>query len=290
MTSTVGVVVLTQGTRPADLRHALASVQAQRGVELDIVVVGNGWEPVDLPTGVRGHGLPENIGIPAGRNAGTSLVSGEYLLFVDDDAALLGDDFLERGLAKFLDDPELGILQPRVVSTDGSAPTRWIPRLRKGDPARSSNAFSLWEGVVLARRNAYDAVGGWPAEFFYAHEGIELAWRFWDSGYQVWYAGDLECSHPPINPTRHAAYFELNARNRVWLARRNLPWVFAIPYVVSWTLVQMLRTLSSAQTRSGFLPWWRGWLAGWTENPGERRVIKWRTIAKMTRLGRPPVI
>ena len=49
----VGVVILTQGTRPADLARGIRSMQAQQGVALDIVVVGNGWEPEGLPDGVR---------------------------------------------------------------------------------------------------------------------------------------------------------------------------------------------------------------------------------------------
>ena len=54
---TVAVVVLTQGTRPVELRHGLESVLAQQGVHTDIVVVGNGWDPATadpaLPDGVR---------------------------------------------------------------------------------------------------------------------------------------------------------------------------------------------------------------------------------------------
>ena len=59
-----GVVVLTMGQRPDDLRRGLESVLAQEGVTTDVVVVGNGWVPVDLPDGVRGHALPENVGHP----------------------------------------------------------------------------------------------------------------------------------------------------------------------------------------------------------------------------------
>lgn len=62
----VGVVVLTQGTRPDDLAAGLASVLAQEGVTLDVVCVGNGWEPDGLPDTVRAVALPENLGIPAG--------------------------------------------------------------------------------------------------------------------------------------------------------------------------------------------------------------------------------
>ncbi|MCQ7029857.1 hypothetical protein MRO55_25460, partial [Escherichia coli] len=67
---TFGCVLLTMGRRPEDLRLALDSRLAQRGVELDIVVVGNEWEPTGLPDGVRGVGSPVNLGIPAGRNLG----------------------------------------------------------------------------------------------------------------------------------------------------------------------------------------------------------------------------
>ena len=72
-----GVVVLTMGNRPDDLNHGLASLLRQREVDLDVVVVGNGWQPVDLPNGVKAKGLAFNLGIPAGRNAGVPLVEGE---------------------------------------------------------------------------------------------------------------------------------------------------------------------------------------------------------------------
>ncbi|MEJ7757007.1 MAG: glycosyltransferase [Nocardioidaceae bacterium] len=162
MTPRVGVVVLTQGKRPDDLRVAVESVLAQSAVDLDVVCVGNGWEPAGLPGEVRTLALAENVGIPAGRAAGVPHVNGELLLFIDDDARLLDDDFLSDVAARFAADPHLGIVQPRVDSPGPtSAPTRWIPRMRKGDPRHSSPVFSLWEGVLVARRAAYDASGGW---------------------------------------------------------------------------------------------------------------------------------
>ena len=291
MTPRVGVVVLTQGKRPDDLRVAVESVLAQSAVDLDVVCVGNGWEPAGLPGGVRTLALAENVGIPAGRAAGVPHVNGELLLFIDDDARLLDDDFLSDVAARFAADPHLGIVQPRVDSPGPtSAPTRWIPRMRKGDPRHSSPVFSLWEGVLVARRAAYDASGGWGAPYFYAHEGIELAWRVWDAGYTVWYAGDLRCEHPAIDPARHRAYFRLNARNRVWLARRNLRWPFSWLYVGSWTAVQLVRTVRRPATWGSLRPWWGGWLEGWRSDPGGRRPLRWSTIWRMTRLGHPPVI
>lgn len=70
MTPAFGCVVLTTGRRPAELRAAVDSLLAQRGVTVDVVVVGNGWEPAGLPARVKALALAEDRGIPAGRNAG----------------------------------------------------------------------------------------------------------------------------------------------------------------------------------------------------------------------------
>ena len=286
----VGVVVLTQGRRPADLAAALEAVRCQRGVTTDVVVVGNGWQPSGLPDGVRSVALPVDDGIPAGRNAGTDLVSGGVLLFLDDDARPASPDFLLRALAALAAEESLGLLHPRVDATHGEAPTRWIPRVRKGDPRRSSPAFVLWEGATVVRREALLAAGGWPEVYRYAHEGIELVWRVWDAGYAVRYVGDLVALHPPIDPTRHETYHRSNARHRVWLARRNLRWPFSWLYVTTWTLVQLVRSARGGAARTGLRPWLAGWWEGWRVDPGGRRPLRWSTVWRMTRLGRPPVV
>jgi len=284
----VGVVVLTQGRRPAELDRAIRSVLAQREVTPDVVVVGNGWQPERLPAGVGALGLPENVGIPAGRNAGVPSVSGDLLLFLDDDATLTDPDFLVRAVHRFDDDPDLGLLQPRVDGPGGvPGPRRWTPRMRVGDRQRSSPVFSVWEGAVVVRRSVFERTGGWPEPFFYAHEGIELAWRVWDAGAVVRYAGDLAVEHPLTVTTRHRDFYRLNARNRVWLAKRNLPWVLGVPYVLVWTALQVGR---SARAPATLLPWFRGWAEGWRADAGPRRPLRWGTIMRMTRHGRPPVV
>lgn len=288
MEPTVGVVLLTQGTRPAELARALDSLLAQRQVDLDVVVVGNGWQPTALPGSVGALALPENEGIPAGRNRGAGRVAGQYIFFLDDDASLPSDSFIFDAVAKIKVDPSIGLIQPRVVDASGATnPRRWIPRIRKGSAEHSSSVFSVWEGAVLLPREVFDATGGWGEPYFYAHEGIELAWRVWDQGLRSWYAGDLIANHPAITPTRHADYYRLNARNRVWLAKRNLPWVLVPIYVGTWTAVQLLRF---ARNREGWKSWWAGWREGWSITPAGRRGIKWVTVWRMSGSGRPPLI
>ncbi|GAA1056766.1 glycosyl transferase [Agromyces luteolus] len=284
--------MLTMGRRPVELMRGIRSVLDQQDVDVDVVCVGNGWDPATaeppLPAEVRTLHLPENLGIPAGRNRGVPEVAGGVLFFLDDDAYLPSPTFLADGCRLLAARADLGLVQPRVVDPTGlESPRRWIPRIRKGDPAHSSDVFSCWEGAVLMPRPAFEASGGWADPFFYAHEGIELAWRVWDAGYRAWYAGDLEAAHPVIDPARHAYYHRLNARNRVWLARRNLPAILVPCYVGSWTAIQVLRWF---RRPAALRAWFAGWRAGWREDPGERRPMRWRTVLRMALAGRPPVV
>ena len=285
----IGCVVLTTGTRPRELELALDSLLAQRGADLDVVVVGNGWEPAGLPPAVRGVGLAVNQGATAGRNAGVPHTDGELLFFLDDDASLAEPNALERVAARFESDPRLGLLQLRVDPLDGGRPPRdWVPRLRAGDPRRSGEVTAVWEGAVAIPRRVFDDVGGWPAPFRIVHEGIDLAWRVMDAGYRVEYAGDIAVRHPvpaPV-PARHAYSLELGVRNRVWLARRHLRFPLALTYVGSFTLRALLRARSAGDLRAIA----KGLREGVSQPCGERKPLSARTLWRMTRAGRPPVV
>jgi GT2 family glycosyltransferase len=284
----VGAVVVTQGTRPAELARCLNSLRRQREITLDVVVVGNGWQPSGLPDDVRGVSLPENVGPPAGRNAGVPAVAGSLLFFLDDDAALEDDTALARAARSFAASPRCGAAQFRIVDPDGSTQRRWVPRLRVGDPTRSGPAFALCEMAVMARREAFDAVGGWPGEFFFCHEGVDLTWRLWDAGWEVCYAADLVARHPRTPPTRHGdVFYRLNARNRVWVARRNLPAALVPMYLLLRGALTLARI---AGDRAAVRVWLAGFVEGWRSDPGPRRPMRWRTVARLARLGQPPIV
>jgi GT2 family glycosyltransferase len=285
--STVGAVVLTQGARPAQLAAALESLRSQAGVTTDVVVVGNGWMPEGLPEGMRGVALAEDRGIPAGRNAGVPEVRGDLLFFLDDDARLASLDALARVAARFAAEPDLGLLQLRVLPDgDGAPPRDWVPRLRVGDRARSSDVTAVWEGAVAIPRTLFEQVGGWPGAFRAGHEGIDLAWRVMDAGRRVHYAGDVAVLHAPYAPAGRDERVYLGARNRVWLARRHLPVPLGALYVASFALRMLPLLRSRTRARAAL----RGYRAGLREPCGERRPLRARTLWRMTRAGRPPVI
>ena len=279
-------MVLTQGRRPRELHRAVESLHAQRGVDVDVAVVGNGWTPDGLPDRVHTVALDEDAGIPAGRNAGVPEVTGDLLFFLDDDAALADTDALARVEAKFVADPSLGLLQLRIVP-DGPGPAarEWVPRLRVGDPARSSDVTHVWEGAVAIPRRVFDEVGGWPGDFRFVHEGVDLAWRVMDAGYRVHYAGDVTAVHPPYRPARNEYGYYFGARNRVWLARRYLPLPLGALFVATFVVRALPRLSSVDRLRRAA----RGYRDGMKGPCGPRRRLRARTLLRMTLAGRPPV-
>jgi GT2 family glycosyltransferase len=255
MTAHFGCVLLTTGRKPADLRLAVDSLLRQRGVETDVVVVGNGWAPEGLPDGVRGVHVAVDEGIPAGRNAGVPHARGELLFFLDDDASLRDDDALARVAALFEADPALGLVQLEVAPRDGGAPLRdWVPRLRVGDRSRAGDVTVVWEGAVAARRSVFEAVGGWPAPFRFVHEGIDLGWKVMDAGSRVFYAGGIVALHPVTGAPPHGYSFYFGARNRVWLARRHLPAPLAVLYVANFVLRSLPRLRSRRAVQEALRP------------------------------------
>lgn len=280
-------VILTRGDRPDELNGAIASVLAQEDIEPEVVVVSNGAGEIELPDECRLVVSRENLGIPGGRNLGAANTSHPVIFFLDDDAAYGAVDVAANVLEAFETDASLGIISMRLRDPDtGRSERRHVPRLRVGDPSHSSYVTSFLGGACAIRRVVFERCGPYPKEFFYSHEESDLGWRALDAGFRIGYRGDLTVLHPAAAPSRHPEYHFRSARNRVWLARRRLPWPVAVVHVAVWTL----RSLVGAGSRTGRRDVWRGFRAGWRESPGERSPIAWRTVWEMTRLGRPPLV
>jgi GT2 family glycosyltransferase len=294
MTSSLklGAVVITMGTRPDELRALLESVAGQDGDPIEVVVVGNGAPVVDVPAGVRTVELPENLGIPGGRNVGIEAFGPggsdvDVLLFLDDDGLLPDTGTARLVREAFEADPGLGIVSFRIADPEtGLTQRRHVPRLRASDPMRSSRVTTFLGGANAVRTKVLGEVGGLPDDFFYAHEETDLAWRALDAGWSIEYRADMLLLHPAMPPSRHAVYHRMVARNRVWVARRNLPAPLVPLYLAVWILLTLLRRPSLPALKA----WFGGFAEGWRTPCGPRRPMRWRTVWRLTRLGRPPVI
>ncbi|MFC7976533.1 glycosyltransferase family 2 protein [Streptomyces cinereoruber] len=287
----IGVAVLTMGTRPTELRALLDAVADQDEPAARIVVVGNGTGTLpELPEGVAGVELPENRGVTGGRNVALDTLRsfGDVDVVVDlDDDGLLVDRDVFRRLADLYDgDPALGVVSFRIADETGETQRRHVPRLGAKDPLRGGEVTTFLGGGHGLSMRMLDEIGGWPEDFFFAHEETDLAWRALDAGWKVVYEPKLLLQHPKTSPARHAVYHRMTARNRVWLAKRNLPALLVPVYLGVWTLLTLARTRSLP----GLGAWFAGFAEGIRHPAGPRTPIRWSTVLRMTRLGRPPVI
>lgn len=286
----VGVAVLTMGDRMPALRALLESVAKQDEPAAAVVVVGNGCALPDLPPGVVGVELSQNLGVSGGRNVAWHRLRelGDIDVLVDlDDDGLLPDADVIRTIADLYEAGDrLGIVSFRIADETGETQRRHIPRLRAKDPMRRGLVTTFLGGGHALSMRMLEQTGGWPDAFFFTHEETDLAWRALDAGWDVLYEPALVLQHPKTSPARHAVYYRMTARNRVWLAKRHLPAPLVPAYLAVWILLTVARTRS--------IPGLRSWLAGFAEgvrtSGGPRRPMRWSTVVRMTRLGRPPVI
>ncbi|MDX2291123.1 MULTISPECIES: glycosyltransferase family 2 protein [Streptomyces] len=287
----VGVAVLTMGTRPAELGALLDSVARQDEPPARVVVVGNGTGSLpELPEGVTGVELPENRGVTGGRNVAIDTLRSfgdvDVLVDLDDDGLLVDTDVFRRLVDLYETEPELGVVSFRIADETGETQRRHIPRLGAKDPMRGGEVTTFLGGGHGLSMPMLDRIGGWPEDFFFAHEETDLAWRALDAGWRIKYAPELLLQHPKTSPARHDVYYRMTARNRVWLAKRNLPAALVPLYLAVWVLLTVARTRSARGLRA----WFAGFAEGLKAPAGPRRPMRWSTVLRMTRLGRPPII
>ncbi|WP_406149587.1 glycosyltransferase family 2 protein [Streptomyces sp. NBC_01012] len=286
----IGVVIVTMGNRPGELDELIASVGKQDVPPTRIVLVGSATPLTDVAHDVTKIPLDENPGCPGARNVGLAalLDAGDVDVAVelDDDGCLVADDVFRRIQRLYASDPGLGIVSFRIADEQGETQRRHVPRLRAGDPMRRGLVTSFLGGGHALSVPMLRQIGTWAGEFRFGHEESDLAWRALDHDWKILYEPDLVLRHPKTSPARHAVHYRFTARNRVWLARRRLP----LPLVPVYLGVWILLTLARIRSLTGLKAWCGGFAEGVRTPCGPRRPMRWRTVWRMTRLGRPPVI
>ncbi|WP_037625401.1 glycosyltransferase family 2 protein [Streptomyces aureus] len=292
----IAVAVVTMGNRPAEVDALLTSVAKQDVVPARIVIIGNGCplpefaERLGLPGEVTTIEVDDNLGCPGGRNVGLSRLREfgdvDVVVELDDDGLLVDGDVLRKVRDLYAARPRLGIVGFRIADENGETQRRHVPRVGAKDPMRGGPVTGFLGGGHALSMPMLAETGDWPAEFFFAHEETDLAWRAIDAGWTVLYEPELLLQHPKTSPARHAIYYRVTARNRVWLTRRRLPLALIPVHLGIWIVLTLLRTRSVGGLRA----WFGGFAEGLRRSGGERRPMRWRTVWRLTRLGRPPVI
>jgi glycosyltransferase involved in cell wall biosynthesis len=142
----------------AFLAEAIASIRAQEGADIEIIVVDDGSTDAsaEIAQKIPGIHLHRQLqsGVAAARNAGLALSRGRYIAFLDaDDVWLPGK--IAAQLAALADHPDAAysLTQVRHVDISGAA----SPLL--DDTARLGRLMQC----LLAPRQVFDAIGGFSS-------------------------------------------------------------------------------------------------------------------------------
>lgn len=176
--------------------------------------------------------LRKNIGA-AGRNAGAALARTPYVAFCDDDGYFerSGLEYAANALDAF---PDIAVVNARIVvgpeqSLDPISAEMQASPLPDSVPLPGKRLLGFMAGAIVARRDAYLAVGGYSPKFFVGGEEETLAWPLVRRGWQLRYIPEVVVHHHPslANYTRIRHF---GIRNTLWNAWLHRPWPSAARY------------------------------------------------------------
>jgi GT2 family glycosyltransferase len=246
----ISFIVVTRA-RPHCLLRALESIRRQTIDDREIVVVVNGADPETeeilhrFGSEVRAVVLPENRGVGAGRNTGIAYARGEVFFFLDDDAELCHRDTAKQVLTHFDKDANLGVVSLLVI--DGNTrqiELRCLPFRDKRLPEKATAACYFAGGAAAIRRRVLDRIGLFDESLFYSCEELDLSYRILAADFRILFDPAAEMTHYRAGEGGQSAEVYFDARNRPWVALRNLPLVYCVSYCFlwwSWSFVKGVR-------------------------------------------------
>ena len=217
----VSVIILNYNAEKF-LRETLKSVQMQKGITQEIIVVDNNSSDnsramvkKEFP-GVRWVQRDTSLGFSAGNNAGLPFAHGEYVLFLNPDASFTKGSDLRKCLDKLASDNSIGTLTGRVnlVLTGGidetchrGFPTPWagfthfagLSKLFPNVPLfnhytkrylgyTTEHEIDAVGGMfMLMRRSVGESVGWWDEDYPLYGEDIDFCYRLHEAGYRNLY-------------------------------------------------------------------------------------------------------
>lgn len=256
-------VVIPNWNSLDDLKECLASLRAQAGVEIELMVVDNGSADGSVEylrdEGIPHEPLPENLGFAVAVNRGFGLTGSEFVMTMNADTIAEPDSI--RELVEVLRADELaGGVQPRILSlvrgarrdpgdpatpvyslgqsltADGRAFESGLGRPQGTTAGESREIFGVCGAACLFRRRMLDELGGYDESYFAFYEDVDLnvrariaGWRFRLAPASViWHVGNAAWLAGFERPGAENA--RLVARNRLSTQIKFMP-ARAIPRI-----------------------------------------------------------
>lgn len=291
---TIGI---TTRNRPAALRRCLASIAATLGREHEVLVFDDASTPraTDQIAGDGAAGLEvrvirddRGIGPIAGRNELVARARHEIVFLMDDDAAVVDTEAIDKAVAVLKADERVAAVAFAQAESDG---TPWPERMQPGRGRQPARVAAYIGFAHLIRRSVFLTVGGYRADLVFYGEEKDLCIRLIDAGYAVVYLPDARVAHIPHPAGRDPRrYVRQVIRNDCLTSLYNEPW----PLVAVGLPARLVRYRRMAARidggDAGGLTWiLRELRAAWPNVVRTRRPVSWATLREWRRLARTVV-
>lgn len=187
----------------------------------EVVLIDNGSVDGSVAEMKRDHGWvrlienPRNVGFSAGCNQGAAAApEAEVLVFLNNDMRV--EPRWLRELVGPLARNECQATTAKMYSWDGKLMNSagggmnfhgiGIQRGYLAEPGPDFDwprkSLFACGGAMAMRRDLFEELGGFDEEFFAYYEDVDLGWRSWVLGHEVWYVPGAVCYHHHSSTSR----------------------------------------------------------------------------------------
>lgn len=211
----VSVIIVTYNSASC-IAECLRSLQAQRGVQTEVIVVDNASADNTLEAvralgpGVRLIASKENFGFGRGCNQGFAQSTGSFVFFLNPDARLEGTDSLVRLVATMEQNKRWGAAGMRLLGEDGEVEsmgeTNYPSDKRAGcDFSHLPGKLAWVSGACMfIRREVYQKIEGFDPGFFLTSEETDLCLRVRQQGWEIGFVPEVTVRHVGMASERGA--------------------------------------------------------------------------------------
>ncbi|MBL8161660.1 MAG: glycosyltransferase family 2 protein [Anaerolineae bacterium] len=239
-------IIIVSWNVSALLKACLHSIGVHDSIEIIVVDSGSSDDTVEMMRStfpnVKLLAQGDNLGFTRCNNIGLAASSGRYVLLLNPDTEVIGDA-LEQMIAYLDAHPEVGIVGPHTLNSDGShqstrrrfptlavglfestwlqafAPTALLDRYYVREQADDATCEVDWVqgSALMARREVYEQIGGLDEGYVMYSEEMDWCKRAKLAGWRVAYLGSARIIHHGGKSSEQA-----NARKHIWFQESKL--------------------------------------------------------------------
>jgi GT2 family glycosyltransferase len=289
---TIGI---TTRNRNDSLQRCLLSLHVVRHLGPEVLIYDDGSE-VPVVTQLAGTGSLVEFrvlrdesapGYIAGRNQLIREAAAPAVLLLDDDAALIEGEAVERALSVLEADGRVAAVAFAQSDRQGNP---WAETMQPGLGSADCYVPAFIGFAHLLRREIFLTLGGYRESFVYYGEEKDFCLRLLDAGYRTVYLPGARVRHEPDPSGRsNQRYLRYVTRNDCLIALYNEPW-----HRLIWLLpARLLLYFRMRRHWAVHDPWGWAWVIRdlWTNLDDvwrERRPVSSRTLELWQRLRRNP--